>query len=104
MLFKDVMVSIGHRESRENPDAEQLADIMSGKIANWKTVGGPDERIMVIVPPRSSGTRKFLEETVMNGADFTASAFTAVTTREEIDLVAQSPIAIGGLCRKGSSR
>ncbi len=31
----------------------------------------------------------------MNGSDFAGSAFMAVTTLEEIDLVAQSPIAIG---------
>ena len=33
----------------------------------------------------------------MNGGDFAGSAFTAVTTREVIDLVAKSPIAIGVL-------
>ena len=39
----------------------------------------------------------FLQEAVMNGGDFPAGAFTAVTTREEIDLVARSAIAFGFL-------
>lgn len=76
---------------------EQLADITSGRIANWKAVGGPDDRIVVVASPKSSGTRKFLQETVMNSAAFAESAFTAMTTREAIDLVSQSPIAIGVL-------
>ncbi len=77
VILKDVMVPIVHPK---NPVKTltwgQLADINSGKIANWKTVGGPDERI---------------------GGDFAGNAFTAVTTREEIELVAESPIAIGVL-------
>ena len=98
VIFKDVMVPIVHpRNPVKTLTWEQLADINSGKIVNWKTVGGRDERIAVVVPPRSSGTRKFLQETVMNGGDFAGSAFTAVTTREEIDLVAQSAIAVGVL-------
>jgi phosphate transport system substrate-binding protein len=98
VIFKDVMVPVVNpKNTVKTLTGEQIADIHSGKIANWKSVGGPDERIVVIIPPKSSGTRKFLQETVMDRADFTGSAFTAVTTREEIDLVSQSPIAIGVL-------
>jgi phosphate transport system substrate-binding protein len=98
VIFKDKLVPIVHpKNTVKTLTWEQLADMNSGKITNWKTVGGPDERIVVIVPPKSSGTRTFLQETVMNGSDFTGGAFTAVTTREEIDLVSQSPIALGVL-------
>jgi phosphate transport system substrate-binding protein len=98
VIFKDVMVPIVHPKNPvKTLTWEQLADINSGKITNWKTVGGLDERIVVIVPPKSSGTRTYLRETVMKGADFTGSVFTAVTAREEIDLVSQSPIALGVL-------
>ena len=98
VILKDVMVPIVHPLNPvKSLTWEQLADIIGGKITNWKTVGGPDQRIVVVIPPRSSGTRKFLQETVMNGGDFERSAFTAVTTREVIDLVAESPLAIGVL-------
>src|SRR5574341_96426 len=98
VILKDVMVPIVHPKNPvKTLTLGQLADINSGKIANWKSVGGPDERIAVVVPPRSSGTRKFLQEAVMNGGDFSGNAFIAVTTREEIELVAESPIAMGVL-------
>ncbi len=98
VILKDVMVPI---VNPGNPVKtltwQQIADINSGNIVNWKAVGGRDEHIALVIPPNSSGTRKFLQEKVMNSADFAAGAFTAVTTREEIDLVAKSSIAIGVL-------
>lgn len=98
VILKDTLVPIVHPMNPvKTLTLQQLADIHSGKIDNWKAVGGPDQRIALAVPPRSSGTRKFLQETVMNNGDFPASAFTAVTTREEIDLVSRSSIAIGFL-------
>jgi phosphate transport system substrate-binding protein len=96
VIMKDVLVPIVHPKNPVKALTwEQLADINSGKITNWKAVGGPDERIALVVPPRSSGTRKFLQETLLNGGAFADSAFVAVTTREELELVGKSPIAIG---------
>ncbi len=98
VILKDILVPIVHPKNPiKTLTWQQLADIHSGKITNWKAVGGPDERIVVIVPPKSSGTRKYLQETVMNGSEFTGSAYLALTTREELELVAQSVLAIGFL-------
>ncbi len=98
VILKDVMVPIVHPMNPvKSLTPQQLADIHSGKISNWKPLGGPDQHIALVIPPRSSGTRKVLQEAVMHGGDFSGSAFTAVTTREEIDLVARSSIAIGFL-------
>ncbi|MBB3867452.1 phosphate ABC transporter substrate-binding protein PstS family protein [Parageobacillus toebii] len=44
---------------------QQIQDIFSGKITNWKDVGGKDEKINVINRPASSGTRATFEKTVM---------------------------------------
>ena len=46
---------------------QQIQDIFSGKITNWKDVGGKDEKINVINRPASSGTRATFEKTVMKG-------------------------------------
>lgn len=46
----------------------QLSDIFTGKIQNWKEVGGKDELIIVISRERNSGTHVyFLEEVVRKG-------------------------------------
>jgi phosphate transport system substrate-binding protein len=46
---------------------QQIQDIFSGKIKNWKEVGGNDEKINVINRPASSGTRATFEKTIMKG-------------------------------------
>ena len=48
---------------------EQLTGIFTGKITNWKDVGGPDEEIMLVTRPASSGTRALFKEYALNGAE-----------------------------------
>ncbi len=41
---------------------EQVKDIFTGKITNWKEVGGPDTTIAVVVRDKASGTREMFDE------------------------------------------
>ena len=47
---------------------QQNIDIWTGKTTNWKTVGGPDEPIQLILRPASSGTRATFKQIVLGGA------------------------------------
>lgn len=49
--------------------SKQIQDIFSGKIKNWKDVGGPNKEITVIHRPASSGTRATFVKTVLGGDD-----------------------------------
>ena len=48
---------------------EQIVDIFTGKITNWKEVGGDDEEITVIARPTSSGTRATFKKTILGDAE-----------------------------------
>ncbi|GIP33744.1 phosphate ABC transporter substrate-binding protein [Paenibacillus sp. J2TS4] len=41
----------------DNLTKQQLIDIFTGKIKNWKDVGGADQEIVLVNRPQSSGTR-----------------------------------------------
>ena len=46
---------------------DQLIGIFTGQITNWKDVGGPDEDIVLVTRPSSSGTRVTFEKYALNG-------------------------------------
>lgn len=46
---------------------QQAQEIWTGKITNWKDVGGPDQPIVLIIRPASSGTRATFKKIVLNG-------------------------------------
>ena len=53
----------------DNLTTEQLVDIFTAKVTNWKDVGGPDEKIMLVTRPSSSGTRALFKEWALNGEE-----------------------------------
>lgn len=48
--------------SVDNLTKAQLVDIFTGKVTNWKDLGGADEKITIVNRPSSSGTRKTFEK------------------------------------------
>lgn len=46
---------------------EQLISIFTGKTTNWKYVGGPDENIVLVTRPESSGTRATFQKYALDG-------------------------------------
>ena len=46
---------------------EQLISIFTRKTTNWKDVGGPDENIVLVTRPESSGTRATFQKYALDG-------------------------------------
>ena len=57
-----------------NLSTDDLVKIFTGEITNWSEVGGPNEDIMLITRPSSSGTRTLFKEWAMNGAEESSSS------------------------------
>lgn len=74
---------------------DQLKSIFTGKMKNWKEVGGPDLPITVYSRENSSGTYEFFKEHVLKGSDFLASAQAMPGTAALLQAVAKDPKAIG---------
>jgi phosphate transport system substrate-binding protein len=74
---------------------DQLEAIFTGKIRNWKDVGGSDAPITVYSRENSSGTYEFFKENVLKGKDFAASAQTMPGTAALLQAVAKDKNGIG---------
>lgn len=74
---------------------EQLEEIYTGKITNWKQVGGMDQRIVVYSRETSSGTYEFFKEHVLNKKNFAGSALLMPATGAIVQSVSQTKGAIG---------
>ena len=52
----------------ENLTKDQLISIFTGETKNWSEVGGPDEDIVLVTRPTSSGTRATFQKYALDGA------------------------------------
>lgn len=79
----------------------QLADIFTGRVTNWKEVGGKDEKIVVLSREVNSGTHVYFKEHVLRKNDpnskeeFVPGALMLSSSQAIADEVAGNPAAIG---------
>ena len=57
-----------------NLTTDQLISIFTGKTTNWSEVGGPDEDILLVTRPSSSGTRTLFKTWALNGEEEASNA------------------------------
>lgn len=53
----------------DNLTQQQLIDIFTGRITNWKDVGGPDVKVVLVNRPKGSGTRATFKKFALGGAE-----------------------------------
>lgn len=74
---------------------EQLEGIFTGKIKNWKEVGGANEKIIVYSRESSSGTYEFFKEHVMDKKNYANDVLSLSSTGAIVQSVGQTTGAIG---------
>jgi phosphate transport system substrate-binding protein len=100
--FKEVTVAFDALSVIVNPSnkvskltREQLEGIYTGKIKNWKEVGGDDMVIVVYSRESSSGTYEFFKEHVMNKKNYASSVLNMPATGAIVQSISQTKGAIG---------
>ncbi len=80
---------------------DQIADIFTGKIKNWKEVGGKDQAIVLLSREVNSGTHVYFKEHVLRRGDskstveFSQDALLMSSSQAIVDEITQNPSAIG---------
>jgi len=78
---------------------QQLSDIHTGKITNWKQLGGKDQPITVYSDALTGGTRAMVKKVVMHNSDYAASVKSLTSVARVADLVQGDESGVGGLGR-----
>lgn len=91
-----IVIAVNNKNTVKDLSKEQLKDIFSGKITNWKEVGGPDAKINLITREEGSGTLDAFQAIVM-GKDtkMKSDAIVQSSTEAVKQSVKQDPNAIG---------
>lgn len=67
-IAKDAFVFIANRDCPvKSLMLDQIKGIYTGKIKNWKEIGGPDMSIMAYSRDENSGSQQLMEDLVMKG-------------------------------------
>jgi phosphate transport system substrate-binding protein len=74
---------------------DQLKQIFTGKVDNWKQVGGADAKIIPYSRENSSGTYVFFKEHVLQNADYTPRAQGMPGTAAVVNAVVKEKFGIG---------
>jgi phosphate transport system substrate-binding protein len=74
---------------------EQLRVIYTGRVTNWKQVGGRDAAIVLYGRENSSGTYVYFKDHVLLGQDYAPRTQTLPGTAAVVNAVAKDPNGIG---------
>ena len=95
IAYDALAVIVNPKNKVSNLTREQLEGIFTGKITNWKEVGGEDLKIVAYSRETSSGTYEFFKEEVMKKKDYMAGIMSMPATGAIVQSISQTPGAIG---------
>ncbi len=74
---------------------QQLKEIYTGNVTNWKDVGGPDAKILLYGRENNSGTYVYFKDNVLKGADYAPQTQTLPGTAAVVNAVAKDKYGVG---------
>ncbi len=92
-----IAIIVSPQNNIQNLSAEAAHDIFTGKITNWKDLGGMDAVIRVVSREEGSGTRRSFDKMVLKEDKLTASSLFQNSNGTVREAVASDPNAIGYL-------
>lgn len=74
---------------------EQIKDIFTGKITNWRELGGDDVQILIYTRDTSSGTYGFFKEFVLEDEEYTEAGRRTASNAAMANTIAQEKYSVG---------
>ncbi|HID07689.1 MAG TPA: phosphate ABC transporter substrate-binding protein, partial [Armatimonadetes bacterium] len=90
-----IAIYVNHANPIKVLTLEQIRLIYTGRLNNWRYVGGPNRKIVRYGRENNSGTYAFLKEHVLRGADYANDCQAMPGTAAVVNAVAKDKWAIG---------
>ncbi len=95
-IAKDAIAIIVHPSNPiEDLPLDKIRKIFSGKMGNWKEVGGPDHPMDIVTREEGSGTRESFQKFVMGKEDISLGALVQDSNGAVRQVISSDPNAIG---------
>lgn len=96
LIAKDALsIYLNPKNPIEKLTLNDVRNIFTCKISNWKEIGGNDKSIRVLNRSLNSGTYLYFKEHVLMNEDYCYDIETIPTTEEIIKIVSQDEYAVG---------
>ena len=95
-IAKDAIAVIVHPSNPiEDLSLDKIREIFSGKMANWKNLGGPHHPIDIVTREEGSGTRESFQKFVMGKEDIDLGALVQDSNGAVRQVISSDPNSIG---------
>ena len=95
-IAKDAITIILHPQNPiQDLSLDQIREVFSGKIRNWKALGGPHHPIVLVTREEGSGTREAFQKFVMGKEDISLEALVQDSNGAVRQVVASNHNTIG---------
>jgi len=96
VIAKDgIAVIVNNANTVTKLSKQQVKDIFTGKITNWKQVGGKDMQIVIIMRDSTSGTFECFNELALNKEKAVDNALVQASNQAVVTTVQKTPGAVG---------
>lgn len=96
VIGKDRVVVLTHKDNKvPSLSKEQLVGIFSGKIQNWKEVGGKDMPVLIVWGNLIPGTNSMFTKVALGGATVSKEVLDATTAEDVKEKIKANPEAVG---------
>lgn len=95
-IANDAISIVVHKSNKiKNLSVDQIKKVYTGKIKNWKDLGGENLPIVIISRDVASGTFEVFNEKALSGAKVDATAQLLASNNAVVSAVSSTPGAIG---------
>jgi phosphate transport system substrate-binding protein len=96
LIGKDRVIVLLHKDNTiASLSKEQLIGLFSGKIQNWKEVGGKDMSVLIVWGSLIPGTNSMFTKVALDGATVSKEVLDATTAEDVREKIRSNPEAIG---------